>query len=52
MSEPEFTRDQLECIAALLHYPDCWDTAAYPTLGSAIVEALQANKCTTCGDKS
>lgn len=32
--------------AKLLHYPECWDTAAYPTLQSAIWEALSAARCT------
>lgn len=29
-----------ECgeLARRLHYPDCWDTAAYPTLNSALLE--------------
>lgn len=31
-----------------LHYPDCWDTAAYPTLQSAIHEALAWSGCSTC----
>lgn len=33
-----------------IHYPDCWDTVAYPTLESAIWEiiAWQDIKCTTC----
>lgn len=22
----------------LIHYPDCWDTAAYPTLDEALIE--------------
>lgn len=40
-------------IATLLHWPKCWDTAAYPTLEDAIVEALQSNACTVCAaDKS
>jgi hypothetical protein len=33
-------------IARILHYPDCWDTAAYPTLESAVIEALSSEfKC-------
>lgn len=31
-------RDALEQIARRIHYPACWDTAAYPTLASALVE--------------
>lgn len=34
-----------EKIAAGLHYPDCWDTAAYPTLESAIFESLDNFIC-------
>jgi len=30
-----------------IHYPDCWDTMAYPTLESAIHEMF--NSCHTCG---
>lgn len=26
--------------AQMIHYPDCWDTAAYPTLKDAIHESL------------
>ena len=32
--------------AALIHYPECWDTAAYPTLASAIKE-IGAFKCSS-----
>jgi hypothetical protein len=31
-----------------LHYPECWDTAAYPTLESAIHEALAWSGCSVC----
>lgn len=34
-------------IATAIHYPQCWDTAAYPTLFSAINEMAH---CTTCED--
>lgn len=37
-----------ELIGLILHYPTCWDTAAFPTLESAILEALADNKCTEC----
>ena len=30
--------DELRAVAAAIHYPDCWDTAAYPTLLSALEE--------------
>src|SRR5450830_143654 len=32
--------------AQAIHYPECWDTAAYPTLASAIKE-IGAFKCST-----
>jgi hypothetical protein len=33
-----------------LHYPACWDTAAYPTLDSAALEAIACAKlgCSEC----
>ncbi|MCA7962540.1 hypothetical protein LGM54_06180 [Burkholderia cenocepacia] len=39
-----------EQIARALHYPACWDTAAYPTLESAAWEAIAAAKlgCSAC----
>jgi hypothetical protein len=41
-----------EQIARALHYPACWDTAAYPTLDSAAWEAIACAKlgCSTCGE--
>ena len=38
--------NQLDEIAKVLHYPDCWDTAAYPTLEDAIIEAKAWANCT------
>lgn len=37
-------------IAAALHYPDHWDTAAYPTLDDAAWEAIAAAKL-TCSER-
>lgn len=34
--------------AALIHYPQHWDTAAYPTLASAIRETLAWAGCSAC----
>lgn len=34
--------------AKFLHYPDCWDTAAYPTLHDAIHEGLAWSGCSVC----
>ena len=42
------TEDQLatrQRIAKELHYPECWDTAAYPTLEEALLEALHTFEC-------
>jgi len=33
----ELTKERQE-LAGAIHYPDCWDTAAYPTLVSALQE--------------
>lgn len=40
-------------IAAALHYPDHWDTAAYPTLDDAAWEAIAAAKltCSECAEQ-
>ena len=38
--------DETNKISALLHYPECWDVAAYPTLLSAIQEIHRG--CTEC----
>ena len=37
-----------ERIAKALHYPDCWDTAAYPTLDTAVLESLNSFLCSEC----
>ncbi len=34
--------------AQMLHYPQCWDTAAYPELRDAIHEALAWSGCSVC----
>ena len=34
--------------AGMIHYPDCWDTAAYPALRDAIHECLALSGCSTC----
>ena len=34
--------------AKFLHYPECWNTAAYPTLHDAIHEALAWSGCSVC----
>ena len=39
------TRDKL---AAQIHYPGCWDTAAYPTLEDAVYEIIDHKGCSEC----
>lgn len=34
--------------AKAIHYPQCWDTAAYPTLKSALHEVYAAFQCQQC----
>lgn len=41
MAEPADDR-----IAAAIHYPECWDTAAYPTVESALAEVFAHYRCT------
>ena len=38
--------NHLDEIAKVLHYPECWDTAAYPALEDAIIEAKAWEHCT------
>lgn len=33
-------------MAQAIHYPECWDTAAYPTVESALAEVYAAFRCT------
>lgn len=35
-------------IAAAIHYPECWDVMAYPTLESALSEVYTHFKCSEC----
>jgi hypothetical protein len=35
-------------IANAIHYPACWDTAAYPELDDALAEMFQAFRCQEC----
>lgn len=41
-------RDFYYKVANLYHYPECWDTIAYPTLFDGIYE--MRGPCTTCED--
>jgi len=36
---------QTATAAKAIHYPECWDTAAYPTLKSALEEVYASFKC-------
>jgi hypothetical protein len=37
-----------KAICLAIHYPDCWDTAAYPTLDSALAEVAASGKPFRC----
>lgn len=47
MSAPkrEISDERMIRIAKELHYPECWDTAAYPTIYDAIIEASRCSEC-------
>lgn len=49
--ETDFTLSPSDKYARLIHYPECWDTAAYPTLADAIWESLAWSGCSTCNQK-
>lgn len=36
---------ELASVAEAIHYPDCWDTAAYPTVVDAIGEIFTCSEC-------
>jgi hypothetical protein len=37
--------DEKEALAKALHYPDCWDPAAYPTVAETLQEVSHSFKC-------
>ncbi|MEF3066344.1 hypothetical protein [Pandoraea apista] len=41
-------------LAQAIHYPECWGTAAYPALPSALAEVYASFKCTNdeCGERA
>jgi hypothetical protein len=41
-----------EELAKRLHYPECWDTAAYPTLHDALLEVTGNCGCSECDPAS
>ena len=47
-TSPQRTEQEPVAWAKFLHYPECWDTAAYPTLHDAIHEALAWSGCSVC----
>lgn len=40
--------NELSALAAAIHYPECWDTAAYPDLLSALREVTASAGCSVC----
>lgn len=40
--------NELSALAAAIHYPECWDTAAYPDLISALREVTASAGCSVC----
>lgn len=49
ISAPQAQQDKLPVNwAAMIHYPECWDTAAYPELRDAIHETLAWSGCSVC----
>ena len=46
LAQPE--PDWNKRIAEALHYPECWDTACYDTLESAMYETACWSSCSTC----
>ena len=41
----EIERIVMDSVAIAIHYPDCWDTACYPTLESALSEMYAWFEC-------
>lgn len=46
-AEVERLEAELNRIASNIHYPECWDTMAYPTLADAV---CGSTRCEQCGD--
>ena len=44
--------DHFSEVANIIHYPECWDTMAYPTIADALYELLTCSEheCSTCAD--
>jgi hypothetical protein len=45
-AEPKPAQEIPDYVAKRMHYPECWDTSAYPTVLSALIESSQG--CTDC----
>ncbi|WP_405126733.1 hypothetical protein [Ralstonia pseudosolanacearum] len=48
-AQPLYTHPIADTLARAIHYPDCWDTAAYPTLDNALSEVYTHFHCTNDG---
>jgi hypothetical protein len=46
LTKPKSAQEIPDYVAKRLHYPECWDTSAYPTVLSALIESSQG--CTDC----
>ncbi len=44
--------EKIELIAKELHYPECWDTMAYPTIYDALMEMARCSECDKVGGVS
>lgn len=40
-----FSGEESERMAKMIHYPECWDTACYPTLAEAIYNIVVCAGC-------
>ncbi len=47
LAENQRQAEELQAIANKIHYPDCWDSMAYPTLLDAVHECYDG--CSQCG---
>jgi hypothetical protein len=52
LAQPKAQEPTVEKLAQVMHYPECWDTAAYPTIESALHEAYSWAKCNVCQPKA
>lgn len=45
MTKLHFSGEESERMAKMIHYPECWDTACYPTLAEAIYNIVVCAGC-------